>query len=79
MATATTRSGDNEVTILARFLTNGDLPLPKNLARYILGLTIGERDRLESRPVVGTSTTHLRRLRRKRCTTSARPVTSWPF
>jgi hypothetical protein len=45
MATATTRSGDNEVTILARFLTNGDRPLPKNLARYILALTINEPDK----------------------------------
>jgi hypothetical protein len=36
---------DNEVTILARFLTNGNGPLPKNLARYILELTISERDK----------------------------------
>jgi hypothetical protein len=41
----TSRSSDNEVTILARFLTNGDRPLPKTLARYILGLTISERDK----------------------------------
>jgi hypothetical protein len=36
---------DDEVSILARFLTNGDGPLPKNLARYILKLTISERDK----------------------------------
>jgi hypothetical protein len=36
---------DNEVTILARFLTNGNGPLPKNLARYILELTISDRDK----------------------------------
>lgn len=38
-------SRDNEVTILARFLTNGGGPLPKNLARYILDLTISDRDK----------------------------------
>ena len=31
--------------ILARFLTNGDGPLPKNLARYIVNLTISEDDK----------------------------------
>jgi len=36
---------DNDVSILARFLTNGDGPLPKNLARYILDLTISDRDK----------------------------------
>jgi hypothetical protein len=40
------------MTILARFLTNGDRPLPKNLARYILGLTIGERDKRRMRDLV---------------------------
>ncbi len=44
MATRTSRPSDSEVTILARFLTNGDGPLPKTLARYILDLTISERD-----------------------------------
>jgi hypothetical protein len=52
MATATTRSTDNEVTILARFLTNGDSPLPKNLARYILSLTISERDKARMHDLV---------------------------
>jgi hypothetical protein len=41
----TSRAGDNEVTILARFLTKGDRQLPKTLARYILGLTISEQDK----------------------------------
>jgi hypothetical protein len=41
----TSHSGDNEVRILARFLTNGNRPLPKNLARYILNLTISEEDK----------------------------------
>jgi len=41
----TPSANDNEVTILARFLTNGDGPLPKNLARYIVNLTISERDK----------------------------------
>jgi hypothetical protein len=36
---------DNEVAILARFLTNGRGPLPKTVARYILDLTISERDK----------------------------------
>ncbi len=52
MATATTHSGDNEVTILARFLTNDDRPLPKNLARYILDLTISERDKARMHDLV---------------------------
>jgi hypothetical protein len=34
-----------DVTILARFLSNGDDPLPKNVARYILHLSISEQDR----------------------------------
>jgi hypothetical protein len=41
----TSDSNDNEVTILARFLTNGDATLPKDLARYILSLTISKRDK----------------------------------
>ena len=39
------KAADNEVLILARFLTNGNGPLPKNVARYILSLTISERDK----------------------------------
>jgi hypothetical protein len=47
MATAsrTSQVANNEVTILARFLTNGDRPLPKNIARYILNLTISDEDK----------------------------------
>ncbi len=45
-------STDNEVTILARFLTNGDGPLPKSLARYILRLTISERDKARMHDLV---------------------------
>jgi hypothetical protein len=45
MSTTTTHSGGNDVAILARFLSNGDESLPKDLARYILDLTIGERDK----------------------------------
>ena len=47
MATAsrTAHTTNNEVTILARFLTNGDRPLPKHIARYILKLTISEKDK----------------------------------
>jgi hypothetical protein len=41
----TTHSSDDEVTILSRFLTNGERPLSKSLARHILGLTISERDK----------------------------------
>jgi hypothetical protein len=44
---------DNEVTILARFLTNGNGPLPKNLARYILELTISDRDKARMHELVG--------------------------
>jgi hypothetical protein len=45
MSTATTHTSENEVTILARFLGNGDGPLPKDVARYILDLQISERDK----------------------------------
>ena len=41
----TSHSGENEVTILARFLTNYDRPLSKTLARHILSLTISDRDK----------------------------------
>ena len=41
----TSSTSDNEVTILARFLTNGSGPLPKSLARYILSLTISQQDK----------------------------------
>src|SRR4029077_15691908 len=45
MTTATHQAGENEVTILARFLGNGDGPLPKDVARYILDLSISQRDK----------------------------------
>jgi hypothetical protein len=45
MSTAKSHAQDNEGTILARFLTNGDAPLPKSLARYLVGLTISDRDK----------------------------------
>ncbi len=45
MSTATTHSSENEVTILARFLGNGDDPLPKDVARYILDIHVSERDK----------------------------------
>ncbi len=41
----TSHNSDNEVTILARFLTNGKGPLPKNLARYIVNLAISQEDK----------------------------------
>ncbi len=54
MATAsrTAHSTDNEVTILARFLTNGDRPLPEHIARYILSLTISEQDKARMHDLV---------------------------
>ena|ERR1035441_1797079 len=45
MTTATTHAIDNEVTILARFLANGNGKLPRDVARYILDLTVSERDK----------------------------------
>lgn len=45
MSTATNHASENEVTILARILANENGQLPKNLARYILNLTISERDK----------------------------------
>jgi len=45
MSTATTHASENEVTILARFLGDWNGQLPKDVARYILDLTISERDK----------------------------------
>ena len=45
MSTATAHNRENEVTILARFLGNGDGQLPKDVARYILDLHVSERDK----------------------------------
>ena len=45
MSTATTHASENEVTILARSLGDGNGQLPKDVARYILDLTISERDK----------------------------------
>lgn len=45
MSTAATRDRDNEVTILARFLGNGDNPIPKDIARYILDLRVSAADK----------------------------------
>jgi hypothetical protein len=44
MSTTAAHSSGNDGTILARFLSNGDEPLPKDLARYIVDLTISKRD-----------------------------------
>jgi hypothetical protein len=54
MATASraTHSVNDEVTILARFLTGGDRPLPKNIARYIVNLTISEKDKARMHDLV---------------------------
>jgi hypothetical protein len=45
MSTATTRSAENEVTILARILGNERGKLPRDLARYILELRFSDRDK----------------------------------
>jgi hypothetical protein len=45
MNTTTTRTGDNELTILARILGNGDDQLPRDLARYIIELDFSDRDK----------------------------------
>jgi hypothetical protein len=45
MSTATPCHSEDEVTILARFLGNGDGPLPKDVARYILDPHVSERDK----------------------------------
>jgi len=54
MATAsrTAHATNNEVTILARFLTNGNRPLPKHIARYLLTLTISEQDKARMHDLV---------------------------
>ncbi len=45
MSTTATQSSGNDGTILARFLSNDDEPLPEDLARYILDRTISKQDR----------------------------------
>jgi hypothetical protein len=45
MSTTTPCGSENEVSILARFLGNGDGPLPEDLARYLLDLEISPRDK----------------------------------
>ena len=52
MSTATTRRGQDEVTILARILGNENGQLPKNLARYILKLGFSERDKARMHDLV---------------------------
>ena len=52
MSTATTHNRENEVTILARFLGNGDGQLPKDVARYILDLHVSERDKARMHDLV---------------------------
>jgi hypothetical protein len=48
----TTHSRENEVTILARFLTNYDRPLSKSVARHILGLSISDGDKARMHDLV---------------------------
>ena len=52
MSTATTHASENEVTILARFLDDGNGQLPEDVARYILDLTISERDKARMHDLV---------------------------
>jgi hypothetical protein len=52
MSTAATRTGENEVTILARFLGNSDGKLPNDVARYNLDLHVGERDKARMHDLV---------------------------
>jgi hypothetical protein len=52
MSTTTTRRGEDEVTILARILSNENGQLPEDLARYILTLGFSERDRARMHDLV---------------------------
>jgi hypothetical protein len=52
MSTATPRHSEDEVTILARFLGNGDGQLPKDVARYILDIHVSERDKARMHDLV---------------------------
>jgi hypothetical protein len=45
MSTATSHANESEVTILTRFLGDGNGQFPKDVACYILDLTISERDK----------------------------------
>jgi hypothetical protein len=45
MSTATPRHTEDEVTILARILGNGEGQIPKDLARYILTLGFSDKDK----------------------------------
>ncbi len=52
MSTATTRGGEDEVTILARILGNENGQLPMDLARYMLKLGFSERDKARMHDLV---------------------------
>jgi hypothetical protein len=43
----TSQLSDNEVSILARFLANGNGPIPETMARYLLDLTINKQDKTQ--------------------------------
>jgi hypothetical protein len=45
VSTTARQGSENEVTILARFQGNGDGPLPRDIARYVLDLEINARDK----------------------------------
>jgi hypothetical protein len=45
MSTTTTTGPETEVSILARVLSNGDGPIPRELAVYIANLDFSDRDK----------------------------------
>ena len=52
MATATTPTGETEVSILARILDNEGGQFPQELARYILNLGFSDRDKARMHDLV---------------------------
>ena len=45
MSTATQQAIESEVAIMSRFLGNGNDPLPEDVARYLLDLSINDQDK----------------------------------
>lgn len=52
MATTTSHTGETEVTILARVLSNGRGQLPHDIARYVLKLSFSDRDKARMHDLV---------------------------
>ena len=71
--TTTTKTTENETTILIRVLCDEDGKLPPDVARYILERKFNEQDKARMHHLISTTSKTLSlRPRRKNCSRSAR-------